>query len=312
VEVKVEVVPICSTFTSFSPCHLFTTPLISPILRKMAHTPPENILIIGGGIAGVSTAYYLSISPNRPSNTKITLVEECKIAAAASGYSGGFLAKDWHGSATSSLAAMSYDLHAKLAEEFDGGKKWGYRTVDTLVSPFQSPFAELIRIQSIETDATRPSKKKTPLPWLPQGLVHSSRSLGTPTTTAQVHPGLFTNFMSRKYLEQPNTSLILGKAASLHFDPVTKSPKSVRVGDNDIPTDSVVIAAGPWTGELAKSLLGEEVGGRLGVTGHRAHSVVLKTKEQLSAHCLFTSMTLEDGSMGEPEVYTRPDGTTYM
>ena len=29
---------------------------------------------------------------------------------------------------------MSYDLHAKLAEEFGGADKWGYRVVDTLVS----------------------------------------------------------------------------------------------------------------------------------------------------------------------------------
>ena len=35
----------------------------------------------------------------------------------------------------SGLSAMSYDLHAKLADEFGGREKWGYRTVDTLVSP---------------------------------------------------------------------------------------------------------------------------------------------------------------------------------
>lgn len=38
------------------------------------------------------------------------------------------------------LAAMSYDLHEKLAMEFDGEEKWGYRTVDTLVSKFTHPF----------------------------------------------------------------------------------------------------------------------------------------------------------------------------
>jgi glycine/D-amino acid oxidase-like deaminating enzyme len=99
----------------------------------MAHTPPANIVIIGGGIAGVSTAYFLAISPHLPPSTKITLIEGSKIAAGASGYSGGFLAKDWHGAATASLSAMSYDLHANLAKEL-GGEKWGYRTVDTLVS----------------------------------------------------------------------------------------------------------------------------------------------------------------------------------
>lgn len=78
--------------------------------------------------------------------------------------------------------------------------------------------------------------------------------------------------------------------------------------EEEVEADVVVIAAGPWTGGLAKDLLGEKVGLRLGVEGHRAHSVVIRTKEELSAHCLFTSMTMKDGSMGEPEVYARPDG----
>lgn len=100
----------------------------------MSPSSPSNIVVIGGGIAGVSTAYFLSISPHLPKSTTITLVEGTRIAAGASGYSGGFLAKDWHGSATASLAAMSYDLHARLAREMGGKEKWGYREVDTLVS----------------------------------------------------------------------------------------------------------------------------------------------------------------------------------
>ena len=35
---------------------------------------------------------------------------------------------------TLGVSAMSYDLHAKLADEFDGKTNWGYRAVDTLVS----------------------------------------------------------------------------------------------------------------------------------------------------------------------------------
>ena len=70
--------------------------------RAIRNMSPQNIVVIGGGIAGSCTAYFASLSPHRAEACKVTLIEGTKIAAAASGYSGGFLAKDWHGSATSS------------------------------------------------------------------------------------------------------------------------------------------------------------------------------------------------------------------
>lgn len=172
--------------------------------------------------------------------------------------------------------------------------------------------------QSVETDATRTTKKPPPVDWLPSNVL-SSRSLGDHRTTAQVHPGLMTNFLSEKVFEKPNTDLLIGQAKSLKQENgkvqgVTIISKTSNGEEEEkiVTADCVVIAAGPWTGKLAIELLGRSIGGKLGVEGHRAHSIVLKTKENLSAHCLFTSMTLEDGSAGEPEVYTRPDGTTYM
>jgi glycine/D-amino acid oxidase-like deaminating enzyme len=194
---------------------------------------------------------------------------------------------------------MSFDLHAKLAEEFGGKEKWGYRTVDTL---------------SVDFDATQKSKRTAPVEWLPDGLIASSRSLGGHKTTGQVHPRLFTTFFSEQFLSKPDTALLIGAATSVKVEGGSITSVTVKAdgGERVIPADIVVLAAGPWTGELAKRLFGKDVGGKLGVTGHRAHSIVLKTKEELSAHCLFTSMTMEDGSAGEPEVYARPDGTAYM
>ena len=129
-----------------------------------------------------------------------------------------------------------------------------------------------------------------------------------------------TKFLSEQFLTKPNTSLVIGRASGLTLD--DDRPKSVSVtafsldvggeAKVELPADVVVLAAGPWTGQLAKELLGKQVGGRLGVSGHRAHSIVLKTKEVLSAHCLFTNMAMADGSQGEPELYARPDGTAYM
>lgn len=74
--------------------------------------PPQNIVIIGAGIVGTSTAYYTAKHAQR-NGAKVTLVEATGVACAASGKAGGFLAKDWHGAATSSeqaLPTMAYDI----------------------------------------------------------------------------------------------------------------------------------------------------------------------------------------------------------
>ena len=193
---------------------------------------------------------------------------------------------------------MSYDLHASLAKKFDGAKHWGYRTVETL---------------SIEYDATRPSKagsSKPVLTWLSNDHIHTSRQLGTHETTAQVHPGQFTTFIVDRFKEQRDTDVIIGRAHGL--DVQNGTVKGVKVGGRTVPADVVVICAGPWTGALAVELLGKSVGGRLGVTGHRAHSVIFKTKETLTPHCLFTNMTMREGRVDEPEVYCRPDGASPL
>lgn len=164
-----------------------------------------------------------------------------------------------------------------------------------------------------------------------------SRKLGGHSTTAQVHPGQFTNFFSKQFLQQPNTEVKIGQAVGLELatsgtqskntqtlagrkethELAIQSPKSVRIktaegGEEVMEADLVVLAAGPWTGSLATKLLGNKIGGKLGVTGSRAHSIVLKTKEELTAHCLFTSMSMADGSVGEPELYARPDGESIL
>jgi len=83
-----------------------------------------NTVILGTGIIGVSTAYYLSLS-QPPSS--IHLVESSpKLFASASGYAAGFLAADWFSSSVSALGKLSFDEHKRLAEEFGGREKWGY------------------------------------------------------------------------------------------------------------------------------------------------------------------------------------------
>jgi glycine/D-amino acid oxidase-like deaminating enzyme len=84
----------------------------------------SNTVVLGTGIIGVSTAYYLSQS-QPPSS--IHLVESSpNLFASASGYAAGFLAADWFSPPVSALGKLSFDEHKRLAEEFGGREKWGY------------------------------------------------------------------------------------------------------------------------------------------------------------------------------------------
>lgn len=86
-----------------------------------------STVIIGAGIIGTSTAYYLSQPPSRTSPTSIHLVESSpRLFASASGYAAGFLARDWFGPSVASLGALSFDLHKQLAGQHGGREKWGW------------------------------------------------------------------------------------------------------------------------------------------------------------------------------------------
>lgn len=84
-------------------------------------------VIVGAGIIGSATAYYLSEFPSTTSPSSIHLIESCPdLFASASGYAAGFLARDWFAGSVASLGALSFDLHKQLAEENNGLEKWGY------------------------------------------------------------------------------------------------------------------------------------------------------------------------------------------
>ena len=69
-----------------------------PLDIDMAAEPTgRQIVIIGGGIIGASTAYYLTRHPSFDSaRDSITVLEGSSIAAGASGKAGGLLALDWY------------------------------------------------------------------------------------------------------------------------------------------------------------------------------------------------------------------------
>ncbi|KAH9428129.1 hypothetical protein MCOR02_011618 [Pyricularia oryzae] len=97
---------------------------------------PRHIVIIGGGVIGCTTAYFLTRHEKYdPAIHKITIIEAAGIASSASGKAGGLLGL-WANRAVETVP-LSFKLHEKLANEHDGEERWGYRklqgcgTIDT-------------------------------------------------------------------------------------------------------------------------------------------------------------------------------------
>ena len=240
-----------------------------------------HVLICGGGAIGTSIAYFLGRR-----GVGATVIEGTGIACAASGKSGGFLARDWcDGSPLAPLARRSFDLHAELAEAVDGD--WGYRRLDTY-----GGFAGYPR---------RPGAYD--LAWMADE-VTVAQALGTPETTAQVHPGEFTAGMMHA-AEAAGATLRIGRVDGI----ARRGDRAigVEVDGAAIEGDAVVVAMGPWS-ILAATWLPLPP-----VFGLKGHSLVFDTESQIPPEAAFLEYREPgSGAVLTPELVPRSDGTTYV
>lgn len=108
-------------------------------------------------------------------------------------------------------------------------------------------------------------------------------------------PNPFTKHLCSIFLTHPSSTLIIGRAISLQKSTsgqitglVVRREINSVTEEITLPTDALVLAPGPWLGKLSVELLGEDVGKKLKVTGSQANSIVLRTKEPLTAHAVFS------------------------
>jgi glycine/D-amino acid oxidase-like deaminating enzyme len=243
-----------------------------------------RVAICGGGAIGCAAAYFLSRR-----GIAVTVIESTGVACAASGKSGGFLARDWcDGTPLAPLAHRSFDLHAELAAAIDDD--WGYRRLDTY-----GGFAS-------EQETSRRYRSTHELDWFSPG-VTISQALGSSETTAQVHPGRFTAAMMRaaqahgaaqQQARVTGITLTGGRVAAVEAD------------GGAVACDAVVIAMGPW------SILAAQWLPMPPVFGLKGHSLVFHTGERVPAEAAFLEYQEAGGAVLTPELFPRPDGTTYV
>jgi glycine/D-amino acid oxidase-like deaminating enzyme len=240
-----------------------------------------RVLICGGGVIGACTAYFLS-----QRRVEAVVIERIGIACAASGKSGGFLAQDWcDGSPLAPLARRSFSLHAELAARIGA---WDYRRLDTL---------------GVVASARRTLRSSGGLPdWVARDAA-LQQQLGTTRTTAQVHPEKFTRGMMDAAIAQ-GARVQIGEVTGLVHS--ADRVAGALVDGEPVLGDAVVIALGPWS-LLACQWLPLPM-----VFGLKGHSVVLRTGSTVTPHALFVEYEAVDGAAHAPEIFPRPDGTTYI
>jgi glycine/D-amino acid oxidase-like deaminating enzyme len=241
-----------------------------------------RVLICGGGVIGASIAYFLTCR-----GVETTVIERSGLACAASGKAGGFLALDWcDGTPLGPLARRSFALHARLAEEIGGD--WGYRRLTT----YGGIAGARRRGNAYGIDWLSPS-------------VTVTQQLGSTETTAQVHPAKFTAAMMRA-AEKKGAELRRGQVTGVVRRRGGASVAGVEVDGALVEGDAVVIAMGPWS-ILAAAWLPLPA-----VYGLKGHSLVFETGMKIPAEAAFLEYREATGAVHAPELFPRPDGTTYV
>lgn len=148
------------------------------------------------------------------------------------------------------------------------------------------------------------------LDWVAAEGIRAYDEMGTPSTTAQVHPYQFTTSMA-SLAEEQGVKITYGSATNIEQEAggvksVTYKPKDGGE-EQTIDADTVILTAGPWT---------KTVWPAAPISAMRAHSVTIRPSRPVSAYCLFTSIDLPRGNSRKsktvtPEIYARPNNEVY-
>ncbi len=245
-----------------------------------------NVVILGAGVIGSAIAYYLSRK-----GLPTTVIERSGIACAASGKSGGFLARDWCvGQPQEQLALLSFDLHSDLPGELS--QDYGYRRVNT----YQVALSDRRTMTNRHLTGAGD--------WI-DGTAPVQQQLGDTTTTAQLHPGEFTRALMNGAC-QNGANVIIGTVETIEFDHVQNKVTGVFVDNERIAADAVVIAMGPW------SILATQWLSLPAVYGLKGYSITLAPTGPVAAEALFLDYEDAEGERHGPELVPRADGEVYL
>jgi glycine/D-amino acid oxidase-like deaminating enzyme len=286
----------------------------------------SQTVILGAGIIGVSTVYYLS---QHQDPSSIHLVEPSpELFSSASGYAGGFLAKDWFAPSVSALGALSFEEHRRLAEEHGGREKWGYSpatcvsyAASAAVRDSQKRGDDWLRDGTSRADAAPvvldSSSGKTPT-WLRRVDGDHIELISDEDTTAQVDPLLLCQFLLQECVKRGVKLHHPARPVSIGTDGKGELA-AVRIVDTKTSAETtldctrLIITAGSWTGQVFETLFPKSKL-QLPIKSLAGHSLVLKSPrwhaglEGNGCHAIFATHQ----TAFCPEMFSRIGGHIYF
>ena len=222
----------------------------------MTHPRSADVVVVGGGIVGVSTAYFLG-----EAGLSTVVVERDSVGSHASGFAYGGLSGLVGPGPIQPLARDGMRIHRELAESLpeQTGANTEFRYRPSLALALTEEDAEAAKGEL----AWRTAEDGYEVRWVEPGEVRDIE----PRVAADTFGGVYTEGMAdlepyrfmlalAKAAERRGASVVAGRATGLtrEGDRVT----GVTLDDGEIAAGHVVLAMGPWA-EAAVSWLGSPV-----------------------------------------------------
>lgn len=293
-------------------------------------------VILGCGIIGLFTAYYLSERGNTPPSSICIVDSSAELFHCASGFAGGYLAADWFAPSVRALGALSFALHADLATANDGRATWGY-----------APSIGLSLTQDSESESAvcgsgedwlnngssraqvvgpgRPDDERVAVPeWLRRTDEGVTEVISKHGTTAQIDPLRLCRWLLQTCEKRGVRVLRPARAVAVLLDEggIVEGVKIRQGGrkedeeeeERNVPCSRIVIAAGAWSPRVFSTLFPASRS-RIPISSLGGHSLLLRNPHcqntdagQEVCHAVFATDTLGFS----PEWFARTGGELYL